>query len=75
MSSSAAIGMCIIPWEKSLLHPSPHDYPIRGYEGVCELMLIPGNVYAKKICIIRCHITPGRMFTDLGVMLVILLNL
>ena len=27
---------------------SPHNYPIRGYEGVCELMLIPDNVCAKK---------------------------
>lgn len=28
---------------------SPHNYRTRGYEGTCELMLIPDDIYAKKM--------------------------
>lgn len=69
LSSSIAISTC-----REISPASPPNYHTRGYEGVCELMFIPDNGYAKKKCIIRCHITPGRTLTDLGVTLVIVLN-
>lgn len=41
--------------------------PSTNYEAICELMLIPGNVCAKK-CIIWCHVKPpGRTLTAMEV--------